>query len=122
MSNNKINIEMEDLRFNPDKLGERIAVFYEEYNRQNIIIEQKIQIATGKNLERILEFKKDFDNLKIKFDFLSDLFNQKRNGKTFNFLAKTKILGNFMLLLRLSAGMQSKYKDENCNIDNFKEQ
>jgi soluble cytochrome b562 len=88
-----------------------IKSFYNEYFKQDKLITEKLALCTNaENRKRINDFRDDLDYLKSLFDDV--LFNIE-NGKIHNVKQLINI-GKF------SVDMDKKYKQENCDIDNFK--
>jgi hypothetical protein len=118
----QMNREFKLLKANPEQVKTRIAIFYEEYNRQKKIIKEKIKIAKFDKLSKIEEYEKDLDDIKNKLDYFVNEMNENPESKMPLGL-KDKLLniriGRFMLLLKELNKLNHKYRKENCDIDNF---
>lgn len=95
----------------------RMERFEKEYENQYPKILKKISISKGEKKKRILEFKKDVDNMKKMSDKLkSMLYSKGIKGK----LIKTKfIMFESKKFLFAMIKILNKYKKEDCDIDNF---
>jgi len=115
--------ELKKVKESPEQIQKRIAVFYEEYNRQSIIIDEKlkqtIKLDHKDEHDRILEFKKDIENLKIKIDRLVLDIQDEERKKTLGEKIKNSKMGVFVLTFREMNKINNKYRKENCDIDNF---
>ena len=116
-----IKKEIEKIKCSPNQLKQRIAIFYKEYNEIKPKINEKIKIAKGDNLKRLIEFSEDVETSKKIIDDLSKPYLNKE--KTWKNRFKKALLPfqikKFHLLLRISYSMTQKYKKENCDINNF---
>lgn len=99
------------------ELAKKIQIFESEYDIQSVKIKEKIKIAKGENLKRILEYKEDLDKLKRMSEEMKMVMNKKGIRGHFS---KTKF---FMITskryLIFCVKMGRKYKKENSDIDNF---
>lgn len=116
--------ELKKIKESPEQVHKRIAIFYEEYNKQSIIIDEKLKqtlsLQHKENYNRILEYKNDVDNLKSKIDkFVIDIEDEKKK-KSLGEKIKQSKMGVFVLIFRDMNRINNKYKKENCDIDNFK--
>jgi glucose-6-phosphate isomerase len=89
-----------------------IKEFFDEYFRQQEIINQKLSETIKNGYEKehnwIMEYKQDLDLIAKKFGELA-----MESNKIKLFRAMPKIFNKL-------GEMKRKYKEEDCNIDNFK--
>jgi len=119
-----------EIKKHPESIKKRIVVFYDEFNRQIVIAQTKLEncaeLNHKENYERIKEYMIDLENIKEKMDNLT--MNINDNEKTIESngtikqikkrLEKTYI-AKFTLIIREINGFREKYKKEGCDIDNF---
>jgi hypothetical protein len=88
-----------------------IKDFYDEYFKQDIVINEKLsKCSDSEKRKRLNDFRDDIDYLKSLFDEI--LFNiDNGNFKVIKLMVK---IGKF------SIDMDKKYKKEDCDINNFK--
>ena len=106
----EIKDKLNSMTFN--KANENIKLFFDDYFRQQEIIELKLKqtMETDKKErhERILEYKNDLD-------FVADKFNEIYTEQN-----KIKLLKVMPSIFKKLGEMKKKYKLEDCNIDNYK--
>ena len=116
--------ELRKIGKTPEDVQKRIAVFYEVYNKQYPICLEKLKESKKlkhiDNYNRILSFKNDIENVKIKMDrMVFDMENDKTKDKSLLQKVKKTRIGTFILLFRDLNNINMRYKKEDCDIDNF---
>lgn len=95
----------------------KLDEFKKEFNNQYPLIIKKIELSSGNNKERLLEFKKDVEKLKKMSDDSEKILKSKGIRNKFKQTRFIMISSNKYMIFVLK--MIKKYKKEDCNIENF---
>ena len=101
----------------------RIAIFYDEYNKIQPIMKEKLKESKELNhignYNRLLSFDNDLNSLKKMLDrIMLDVNDENLDKSIKKRILNTKV-GTLALAFKLMGTMSGKYRKENCDIDNF---
>lgn len=101
----------------------RIAIFYDEYNKIQPIMKEKLKESKElnhiKNYNRLLSFDNDLNSLKKMLDkIMLDVNDENLDKSIKKRILNTKV-GTLALAFKLMGTMSMTYRQENCDIDNF---
>lgn len=103
---------------------QRIAVFYDEYNKIQPIMKEKLKESKRlnhiENYNRLLSFNNDLNSLKEMLDKIYLDVNDENLDKSIKKRILNTKVGTLALAFKLMGTMSITYRQENCDIDNFK--